>query len=192
MKAAPTLAQIDGLALAALAGLTAAVYVAGAQPLIGARSEAARQEKVVETRRGEADDAARKLAGTATRLANVSRLISENAVTLQTLDRTNARVAELTDLATERRLEINEIKPGEPLPTSRYVRVPIRMTGSGSFLSCALFMHELRTRFGDTGLTAFDLTGDASSSGDAIRFTFDLTWYTAPDARASAEPGGGG
>lgn len=182
-----TIAQVDGIGLGVLLVLSAAVYFFGARPLLSARADAARQAETVATRQQEVDDTSRKLESTSGRLRQVSRELSDDAIALQSASQTNTRVAELTKRATEDRLEINEIKPGTPEPGPRFVRVPIRITGSGSFLACAGFMHHLREQFRDMGLAAFDLSGDASSSPDAVRFTFDLTWYTAPAVQASAE-----
>ncbi|MCC6661163.1 MAG: type 4a pilus biogenesis protein PilO [Phycisphaerales bacterium] len=183
----PTIAQVDALGAAALAAMTAAVYVFGARPLLSARAEASRQAATVAAREQEASDMSRRLAGTSARLQRVTQELTDGTLTLEGIEQTNKRVAELTRRATGDRLEINEIKPGAPQSDARFIRVPIRITGSGTFLSCALFMHHLRENFRDTGLAAFDLTGDASSSTDSIRFTFDLIWYTAPAAHASAE-----
>jgi Tfp pilus assembly protein PilO len=187
MRRPTPLLSIDATAVALLAALTGALYVLGARPLLDARADARSQEVLLASREEESARVRRLVEQTDVRLAQVRQRLVSAPLRLQGLDQTNARLKAIADLAAEHTLELNESRQGEPVPDLRYIRVPIRITGGGTYRACTLFIHHLRLRFPDTGLAAIELGGDPSSDSTAVRFVFDLVWYAAPAARADAE-----
>lgn len=179
--------KIDLAAVAVCGLLGGALYHFGARPLLRARTHDRAQAALVAQRQDEAERLRSSMALADQRLVGVRQSLSSTALRLERADQINARVGQLTDLASRHRLEINEIKPGVASREVRYTRVPIRITGVGTFKSCALFLHHLRQEFPDTGLLTLEIAGDPSSDEVQLRFSFDLVWYAAPAAQASAE-----
>lgn len=187
MTARAGLWKVDVGALAVCGLLGGGLYYFGASPLLRARAHDRTQAALVAQRTDEADRLRGSIALAEQRIANVRQQLASTALRLARADQINARVGELTDLAGRHRLEINEIKPGIASREVRYTRVPIRITGAGTFKACALFLHYLRQEFPDTGLLTLEIAGDPSSEEVPLRFAFDLVWYAAPAAQASAE-----
>ncbi len=176
--------HVSGVA-AALA-LTALCYFAGVAPIKSRRAA----ECTGRDRLGAADrDAAAaraELAGARQHLDSLRRKIAASPLSLDRLDRMNARMADLNRLAGENGLEIDEIRPGSADAGPWFTRVPLRIAGNGPYRACMLFLHRLHREFPDMGAAALNVRGDPSTNDTPALFTFDLVWYAAPGATADA------
>jgi len=94
----------------------------------------------------------------------------------------NNGIAELTDRAGKSAINIEDISPGKPVHSLRFDVVPIKVAGAGTYRTCALFIHNLRKTFPDTGVASFSLSGNPSDPTEPAKFQFDLEWFAAPSA----------
>jgi Tfp pilus assembly protein PilO len=120
------------------------------------------------------------------RVGEARRALADAPMRLESTARMNGRVAELNALASSRGLEIDEVRPGGPVAGPWFTQVPVRMTGSGPYASCLLFLHALARQFPDTGVAGIELRGDPTTDDTPAVFTFDLVWYAAPATSADA------
>ena len=64
--------------------------------------------------------------------------------------------------------------------------MPIVLSGQGSYSDSAAFLHRLHQSLPDTGVVAFELSGQPGR-GKKTQFRFNLVWYAAPTL-AEASP----
>jgi Tfp pilus assembly protein PilO len=159
----------------ALAALGVAWFLVGVRPLMNERERAARladdarlaHESVQtlvqrrDTRRDARDRVERDLAAMTVRLRPAAAV--------------NAQLAELTRLAERHRLRVDSIEPGAPQDTPLAVRVPLRLAGRGASPDAVRFLADLRARFPDIAVDAFEMTAGTGEVDAAIRF--DCVWY---------------
>lgn len=178
--------RYDAAGVALCAVLTGVFYVAGLEPLERIRAAEAAGRDAAEAVGMKADAARAQLRAAEMKLAQVRRAIAASPLRLAGSDHLNSRVAELSRLARENGLEIDEIRPGTPVGETWFTRVPIRIAGNGPYRACLLFLHRLHETFPDTGLSAIELRGDPSPADTPALFTFDLVWFAAPARTADA------
>ena len=179
---AAALWQIDALGLGVCAALGALWYFAGLQPV----SQAAASRETLEAQLTERDTRLSELfASRSTHqraAASLEEKIHAGSVNLRPVGDVNTRVAELNTLAVRHHLRIDEVRPGAPLTLQRYVTVPIRLGGRGTYAECSRFLHALRTELRDMGVAGFDLRGEPEAPDKPPTFVFTLVWYAAPAA----------
>jgi Tfp pilus assembly protein PilO len=112
-------------------------------------------------------------------LARVQSRLRSSSLELEPAERVNRRVNELTRLASESGLTLDEVLPRAPEEGSMFRTVPIHISGAGSFPDCARFVHSLRSELPDTTVESLRLVGGAETG----TFEFDLVWYAAPADR---------
>ncbi|MFM9996499.1 MAG: type 4a pilus biogenesis protein PilO [Phycisphaerales bacterium] len=178
--------RLDAGGLGVCAAITAGFYFGGLEPLDRARAVDAAGRDAADAVRMKADAARAQLRVAEQKLAQVRRAIAASPLRLAGSDHLNSRVAELSRLARDNGLEIDEIRPGTPAGEAWFTRVPIRIAGNGPYRACLLFLHGLHDVFPDTGLYAIELRGDPSPSDTPALFTFDLVWFAAPARTADA------
>jgi Tfp pilus assembly protein PilO len=120
-------------------------------------------------------------------LARSREELSNHALNLESANALNARVARMTDLVESCGLVIQRTDIGAVRERNWYQIVPISMTGTGSYRTCASFMRRLRETMPDTGMTAFALSAKTRSGDDETAFVFDFLWHAAPSLTAGAE-----
>jgi len=172
--------HIDAAGAALCAVLALALYLIGLGPLL-------QQQEDLDTRLAELKVQqlkAAKLASTGVaigeQLAGVRESMTEVKVELLPAGQINLRIAEISDLAAEAGLKIDDIQPGKPLRGARYEMVPIELAGKGTYTTCLGFLNRLRKALPDTGVSALELGGDPSKRGELADFRFSLLWYAAP------------
>lgn len=172
--------QIDALGLAVCAAFALLWYAVGLQPLAQAKAQRLSMIDDAAEREKKATQAEASQHSAQQDLAKLSAQVKAGAVQLEPVAKFSAREADVQLLAGAFRLIIDEIKPAATIPTPRFTTVAFTMTGSGSTVDCALFLHELRSKFPDVGVTSFDLKGQPENTERPGTFTFDLIWYAAP------------
>jgi Tfp pilus assembly protein PilO len=179
---AAALWQIDAVGLGVCAALGAVWYFAGLQPV----SQAAASRETLEAQLSERDTRLSELfSSRSTHQRTVTVLeekIQAGSVNLRPVDDVNTRISELNTLAVRHDLRIDEVRPGAPVTLPRYVTVPIRLAGTGSYAECSRFMHALRSELRDIGVAGFDLRGEPEAPDKPPTFAFTLVWYAAPAA----------
>jgi Tfp pilus assembly protein PilO len=186
----PSLAlwQIDAAGVAVCAGLGAIWYFCGLQPV----SQASASREVLTAQLAECDaklDGLMNARNHHARLADsLSHDIEASSVQLSAVGHLNARIADLNALASKHHLRIDEVRPAAPIALPRYVTVPIRLAGTGSYAECAGFLHALRGELRDMGVSGFELHGEPEAPDKPANFAFSLVWYAAPAAPPARAP----
>ncbi len=172
--------QIDAAGGVVCALLVLSLYLLGIAPVSGRQERVeARQEELL-TQRHQADRLARLRMGLEEQLAQVRASVAQFRLELLPVGQVNRRLAELSDLASKTGLKIDGIEPGGAVGGTRYEMVPITVAGKGTFTNCVGFLHQLRSRLPDTGVSALELTGNPSEPTAPAGFRFELLWYAAP------------
>jgi hypothetical protein len=168
--------RLYAMAAATFAALAAAGYAGGLSPAIAraARVEADRAE-LVERRQRAAELAAAAAAARAD-LAATRDALAGLPLRLEPATLVNARLARLTDMASEAHLQVVEIRPGATVEGRDFDAVPIAISGTGSYPACAVYLHRLHAQFPDTHVRAFRAT---QTEGAGTTFTVELVWHTA-------------
>lgn len=106
--------------------------------------------------------------------------LDASRVKLESSEMLNTRIAEVTDLATECRLDLHQTSSRALAGTELYDTISISIAGGGTYSDAARFLHRLRERMPDTGVRSVRLTGNPRSPQTPARYEMDLVWYTAP------------
>lgn len=178
--------QIDAAALGVFVLVGAAVYFVGLKPILDRQAERAGQQARLTAARQETLKLTADLNTSRSTLARIREKIKDSAIQLQSTRHLNQRLSEITKLATECGLQVNEIQPGSVSTGERYETVPISLAGAGQYEACATFLHRLQKTFPDTGISSFELGGHPRQSDRAADFSFGLIWYAAPTPSLSA------
>ena len=176
--------QIYATGVAVCAAVSAGAYLAGIEPALARRAEAAANTAELQTRRENAAQLAGTLAATRRKLAETNRELAGLTLRLESAATLNSRLARLSDLAIEAGLTLDEVQPGTPADGAHYQTVPIRIVGAGTYPACAAFLRRLRERFPDTSVRSFELASSnplRHGGRDPIPAVFrvELTWHTA-------------
>ena len=137
--------RIDIAGIAACLILTAAAYFLGAVPLMAGRDERAARETALAEAREQANSLLVNTRGLRTQLSAAQIALSTIEIPLQPATSINQRIAELTALAGECKLEMQSIQPGTIATSPRFAQIPIQVSGAGSYRTCADFLRRLRT-----------------------------------------------
>ena len=156
--------------------LSAAGYALGVAPAMAraARAEADRVE--LSNRKQHAADLTAQAAGSRADLAATREALAALPLRLEPAALVNERIAKLTDMASDARLSVSEIRPGIVTEGRDFDSVPITIAGTGTYPACADFLHRLHDRFPDTAVRAFRA---GQTEGGAASFSVDLVWHTA-------------
>jgi Tfp pilus assembly protein PilO len=172
------------LTLGVCAGLSAVGYFFGIQPALAQRAENENNVVELDARRQKSADLNHNLAITRRKLTETNLELANLPLHLEPASSVNNRIALLTDLANATHVTITEMQPSAPSSAPHYQTVPIRIVASGTFPSCATFLHQLREKFADTGIRSFECTNpNPSADTSPALFRVELVWYTAPRSR---------
>jgi len=161
--------------------MTAGAWLFGVDPALAKRDAAAADQTELTDRRQKAKSLADNLATARRQLADTTREVDALPLRLEPAAAVNARLARLAHVAGETGLGVDEIQPGPPVDGPFYQTVPIRVSGTGTYPTCAAFLHQLRRQFPDTAVKSFDCI-NPSPARDRPQATYrlELVWYTAP------------
>lgn len=174
--------QIDAIGLGVCAALAALWYFAGLQPLSEAKAARAALGSTVVERGQEAQRLRTLVADIDKQIVAVQAELDSGSIHLVPADGLNERVADLTRLAHEQGLRLDQIRPGAPVALPRFSKVPIQVAGAGTSADCARFLSAVHARYPDVGVAAMDIRGEPEMPERGTRFVLDLVWYAAPDA----------
>jgi hypothetical protein len=202
--------RIDAVAMGIMVALTAAGYFVGVRPVVLAKAEAEALQAALSVARERSDRALATIKNVELQLGRLSRADyntngEHRPVRLEPAHRSNQRLAQITQMATLDRLQIDQISAGQsvealsansselsdgsrkptannPQPTdhSAYDIVPIRLVGTGTYQTIASFLHRLYDQMPDTAVVAFELTDNPTDPEARTVFHLDLNWFTAP------------
>ncbi|MCZ6836442.1 MAG: hypothetical protein O7G85_11765 [Planctomycetota bacterium] len=113
--------------------------------------------------------------------------LASGTLTLRKASYRNERLALLTELALEYDLTVDGFQTRALQRHQHYDLVPVQLEGVGGFTQCARFLHELSVQFPDTGVDRFELRGNPGSQSTEAFFTFEMTWYAAPEVALADE-----
>lgn len=173
--------HLDAAAIATAAAVTAAVYALGVKPSSQARANAAQASSVLVQQSSRAQGLEAGIAEEKRALEEVRNELNAAAVELRPLDRLNSHLAAITSLAEESGLSLEAIAPGAPEPGRQFTRVPIRLSGFGSYPATMRFLSVLHQRHRDTGVSGFTLLGRPLEAGSNPSFEIGLAWHAASD-----------
>jgi Tfp pilus assembly protein PilO len=172
---------VDWIALAVCLAAAVPLCFERVNPLFRPRDALAEQRSQIE----QLQQAAGKLTDSVGRhkhkLAELNTKLKQQKVRLEPIGHINRRIARLTDLVEAAGLAVDEIRPAKPTSTLRYKIVPIHVTGSGRYPTCADFLRKLGKAFPDTPANSFELVGDPAKTEEVPKFQFVLHWYAAAD-----------
>jgi hypothetical protein len=173
--------KIDIAGIAACLILSGTAYFIGAHPLLSIREQRAAQEQSLRDATEQANSLVGTTRGLRKQLARAQDALAQIEIPLQSASAINQRVAELTSLAGECRIEMQAIQPGSLSSTPRFGQIPIQIAASGTYRATADFLHRLRDRFPDTAVCAFELSATPDDAAAVVAsFSVQLTWYVQP------------
>ena len=158
--------------------LTAIAYAAGIRPQLAAAVRHADQADVI----AEHDKKNQAMQATLDRLRQKwdSRAmdLGDHPPSLRPAAQLNQHLAAITDIASQAGVNVHRIQPDAPTHAHLYDVIPIRVAGTGTYRSSALFVMELHRRCPNTGITRMNLVSRNHQHGDQVEFDLGLAWYT--------------
>ena len=180
--------RIDVGGLGVCAALTLVMYVLAVEPLLAHRADMVDRQRELDVKNREASKLFLSLTSLKRELAIVQQTLADSPLRLQPTSAVNQRLALITSMAGEHELTLDEIKPGRPASGTHYDTVPIVLSGTGTYRTCAAFMHRLHQTFADVGVSAFTVSGQPANPEAPATFRLSLAWFAAPVGRAPAQP----
>lgn len=172
--------QVYAASVAACAGLTAGAWAVTVRPLARQQAEARALRAELASRQRQADSLSDSLAQWGRQLEQAKAALESAPLRLEPESRINQRLAQVTTLAVDGGLLIDEMQPGTAEDGPHYRTVPVRIVGKGSYPACAAFLHRLRTRFPDTGVRSFEAApAGPDPEAPVVTFHLELLWFTA-------------
>jgi Tfp pilus assembly protein PilO len=173
--------KVDAVGIGVCVAVSLVFYWASVQPLLERQRAAAAQRRELNVRQDEAAELKAAVSTMQKRLADAEAERAAGTVRLETATRINTRVAGLTQLLSDCRLEVDDVQTARVSRGPQYDLAPITITGRGSYVSSVRFLRELRSAFPDMSVARIDLTGQPGQAAETTAFQFDLLWYAAPD-----------
>ncbi len=184
--------QINALGALACAALLALWYFAGFTPLAQANAAREAQEADLAAKRATAAHLVEMREAHKKSLKRIQEDTQARSIAFKPLEQSLDRINELSKAASAVGLTLDEVKPGQPAARARCSVLPIHLSGSGSYPGIVSLLHDLRSRFPDTGVKGFELKGGPQNPEKPARFTLDLVWYAAklstPPAQTEPAP----
>lgn len=192
---------IDGSAVLALAGMTAALWGALIRPAVDVRSREDELRNRLGAMRGNLS-ALRARARDFEQRVEAARQVVDEQPDLEPFEALLTRRAALTALLTEHDLLLDEFetapnrqttsattssraaaagKDAAPAAPEGFARHTLTLRGEGTFPDIVAMTTALRTKFPDTAIEAIRVSGQPLGSSDQRHFTLTLLWYTSPD-----------
>ena len=179
--------HIDGLGAAGCAVLSGLAFLIVVQPVLRTRADQAAMRSELTEQVGQLahlEDVDRTLGQD---LERVTEQLAMSYLRLQPQQYLNAQMARIVELASASGIVIDQTRSGAAEAGERYQTVPVYLAGRGSYSNCAAFLHQLHETLPDTGVVAFELSGNPSDPGAPPAFEFDLIWYAAATSAAAKE-----
>lgn len=173
---------INGAGVGVCVLITLGAYLLGIAPVMSLSQEAQDQTDKLHAREVEITQLVQTRRDRAKEADNLRELLTRQSLRLVTLDRLNERLGELTHLAGQTHLQINEIRPGEAVQSSPYYRsLPIHISGTGTHQAAMVFLHKLNEAFPDIKVKSFTFVAQSGQNATGVQASFGLTLFIAPD-----------
>ena len=178
--------HIHAAGAAVCLALTAGVYLAGVEPLLSRQDDYAAEGKALDAEQDRADRLQQTLKTLQAHLAEVQRQAAEGTLRLQPLAKAPLHVAEISQLASDSGLVIDDIQTAAPVAGEFAVAVPVHLSGTGTYTACTLFLARLRRALPETCVLSFTLSDRGRQATSPAAFEMDLRWHAGrKDAPAS-------
>jgi len=177
------LLQTDAIGAAICLLASFVVYFAALKPLFEQRFFLAKRHKKLAIQREESLSLGASMRTLDNQLVVVQEKLAKNEIKLESSDRINQRIAELTALFNDCALEVDDIQTGKISIGPKCDLVPISIAGRGGYKQCVAFFHMLHQTFADISVAKFELAGGPAKPGRPGTFSFQLFWHTASTAR---------
>lgn len=175
-----SLTMIDAGALALCLLLSAGMYVMAVQPVLDEHAAKREQEVELSERDAKASALGTKLGDFRRILEDTERQVASRSLKLESLSHLNQRLSDLTQMADACDLYLDQMEPGDKVPSTHYVSVPILVTGRGSYAATTQFLTRVHERWPDLAVSSLDLAGNPRQPENAPKFTLQLLWFAAP------------
>jgi len=162
-----------------MAALTVAFLAGPVWMLLSHRRQTDAARTHLQAKQEELAQAQQTLAGVNRQLNRLEATLADSPIHLRPASAINTRLGELSDLATDCGLLIDEIKPGRTSLGEHYKIVSVYLAGTGTYQQCAVFCRRLREALPDMGAHSFALAADITKRDQPATFGFDLRWYAA-------------
>jgi Tfp pilus assembly protein PilO len=176
--------KVDALGIVLIGVLTGLAYVAGLGPFLSAKVERARHDMAISDARTDRDEARADSERVAQVLESTRQRTRSVEISLQPFAQRHVRIGSIARLAADTELMVEQMTPAGPeavYGTSSVVRVPITMTGKGSYTQISEFLGVLHETFRDTAVESVRLEADKASQGTVATFSVKLLWFATPD-----------
>lgn len=183
LRVDPALLRIDAIGCAVCAALAGLWYFAGVHPLSEARAARESARTLLCDRDAQIAELYASRSAFQKSLRDMQERLNTGQVQLQPPEQVNTRIDQLTQLAAACNLRVDQIKPESPTVLAKYTTIQIRLEGAGSWADAARFLHRLKEKHPDNGITGFELRGEPEASDKVPHFAFSLIWYAQPPAR---------
>lgn len=178
--------QVDVAGLVACVALSGAAVAGGVWPMLDHQERRRQLRAELAASEAELADLESTLALAAERVAAVTDAMERSRLDLQPVGALNARIDELTRLATEAGVTVDEITPGAAASMPHVVSVAVRVGGRGSFAGCTAFLSGLARAFPDVRVETLRLAAAPAQPELGVALMADLTWFaTGPCASAA-------
>ncbi len=168
-------------------GVTALAYVLMVHPALQRRHLRTTQQQTMEQKHLDVTKLTGQLSSLKLQLEKIKVQLAVNereGRRLAPASAINTRLASLTDLSRQCRLDLVQIQPSDLIEGTHYHTLPIFLAGVGSYETCVHFVERMTEQFRDTSIESIDLQGDPGrltvDEKSQVRFTFELAWHTAP------------
>lgn len=178
------LLQIDLAGAALCIAATAVAYFTAIAPSASRREEQGQQRAEIADLRAKLDQTSKFQKQLGAQLAARQGDLEKSAIQLEPASSVNQRVSSLTTLASGVGITLDAVQPGAQNDSSDFSRVPIKLSGKGTYASSARFLAQLKERFPDTAVGSMRLTANPAEPDSVPAVWFDLVWYAAPEGNA--------
>lgn len=184
--------KVDAAGVLLVGLLSLGGYFAGLGPYLGAKLDKARHDLALSAARGERDDAKANAETFARRLADARNQTKSVELELQSVRQRHTHVGNISRIAADSNLVIDQVSPGEAKVISgvqRVVCVPVTLGGKGSYEHISNFMRRLHLEHRDTSVESLKLLAEPGSGGEVAVFSVSLLWFATPDEPSGTSGG---
>jgi Tfp pilus assembly protein PilO len=190
-----SLATIDlaGVGIIVLGAL--ATYYLGLAPAQRAAAAENADRETLASAKSALDTASLQLSSATASLASIRSKVEASSTVLKPASDLFERIQSITLNAQSHSLTVSEINPSALVTGKRFNRIPIHLSGVGTYADFSAFLRELHTTNADLQVVSFKLLGRAEDAKNAPHFEAQLNWYTSagkPNAAAGSGKDGGG
>jgi Tfp pilus assembly protein PilO len=169
--------QVDAVFLGVCVAVTAAFALFGFAPLISGHHDFLAQRESLVAQEQQAAQLETSLANLRERVEADQRALAGHTLALKSVANVNSQLAEISSLATECGLRVEDIRPDSAVSGTYYDTVPVAVAGRGTYRDCTAFLNRLRRTLPDTGVATVELVANTGERTGQGKFRLDLQWY---------------